>query len=472
MAISAFCVYYEHLWKYAALGAALVVAAWLACKYLAIPEKVFLPVFVAVALPSKVAVALIVDAYPVKDFKVMFEAAQDVAAGNLSIQENSYFYDWAYQTGFVLYQSVFVRLFGATTAPLQVMNAVFMTGTNLLIYLIAKRLTKSRRAGAFAATAYFFYPAPYVLASVLTNQHVATFLIMAGLYVMIAAGPEKIWPPLVGGALVALSDIMRPIGVVAVVAVCVWLGILVVRRLDVHSLKASWRGYWPPLRGLALFAGVYLCLGLTASSLVAWSGVNEQGLKNNNPAWKFAIGFNQSDYGAYSSEVADQVWGTEGRTARHNLEKRLISESLSEISKHPIRFIARKNYIMWGQQEMYTWSFDEEASLNRDAATNERWVALAEKVVKFDKGYYFLIILLAVAGLVTVMARKSVPPGTTLVALVFSVYFGIHLLIEVSPLYRYFAMPFVFILAAHSISLLPSWNTVKARLPKRRAHVA
>ena len=59
----------------------------------------------------------------------MYDAACQLARGSREYLQTDYFYNWAYQTGFVAYEALVVRLFGEGLLPLQVLNAVWMAGT-------------------------------------------------------------------------------------------------------------------------------------------------------------------------------------------------------------------------------------------------------------------------------------------------------------------------------------------------------
>src|SRR5699024_5763231 len=120
---------------------------------------------------------------PVQDFKTMYDAACQLARGSREYLQTDYFYNWAYQTGFVAYEALVVRLFGEGLLPLQVLNAVWMAGTGCLVYGIARRFLPE--TGAMAASLlYALYPGPYFLAAVLTNQHIAVFFFYLGFWLL------------------------------------------------------------------------------------------------------------------------------------------------------------------------------------------------------------------------------------------------------------------------------------------------
>ena len=94
--------------------------------------------------------------------------------------ENSFFSAWGYQIPFVYYEAFILKLFGSELA-LKLLNVAFMVVTNVLIYLIAGKCTNSR-AAFITAVLYSVYPAPVLLSSVLTNQHISLMFFMLGIY--------------------------------------------------------------------------------------------------------------------------------------------------------------------------------------------------------------------------------------------------------------------------------------------------
>ena len=146
---------------------------------------------------------------------------------------------------------------------------------------------------------YALYPAPYFLAAVLTNQHIAAFFYYLGFWMLVRRDRlSPLWA--VGAGLcLAVGNVMRPLGAVIVLALLCWtwcgcsaFGGMGVLRLGAPFLAA----------GVAYFISTELF-----DWLVRATGLNPEGLANNLPLWKFVLGFNlesggawnQADYNAY-----------------------------------------------------------------------------------------------------------------------------------------------------------------------------
>ena len=172
--------------------------------------------------------SLALQTQPVSDFARTYTAAQQLVDGSKAYLQDFYLVKWPYQTGYVIYESLFVRLFGDNLFPLQLVNAVWMGGTGVLVYLIGCQLLPRQYATAWAIL-YALYPAPYYMAAVLSNQHIGCFLYYLAIY--LAVRKTECTPLQAGlaGALTALGNVLRPEGLVFVAAFLVWRVIAAVR---------------------------------------------------------------------------------------------------------------------------------------------------------------------------------------------------------------------------------------------------
>ena len=381
---------------------------------------------------------------PVQDFDTMYSAARQLAQGSRTYLDNIYFFNWAYQSAFVAYEALIIALFGDCLFPLQLLNAVYLAGTNVLVYLIAKRFL-AEKAAMTTGVLYAIYPAPLFLAGVLTNQHLSVFLLYSALYLLLG---KELTPrrALGAGTIMALGNAMRPIGVIMMLAAVLWL-------LIRAAHKADWKHI---LYGAAVAFG-YFSIGAALSALIVINGINPEGLSNNQPMWKFVVGLNQdssgcwnhSDYAAYLSLPTQEG---------HEAMTEVVKERLSVGPAKLVDLARRKSAVMWAGNEDLYWGFGH---LDQDAAAltfpvTLSWNSLQLLLGSLDKGIYLLVFGLALVGLI-LRLRKPERCGRSLpLVLLLCGYYAVHLMVEVQSRYRYFLMPCVFLLAGISISqLLP-----------------
>ncbi len=426
---------------------ACMVALYILAGKVKLPARVFLPVLIVVSLAVKIGLALAIDARPTSDFELLYNSARQVAAGDYSFHNIQYFVNWGYQTGFVAYEALVIRLFGEGTAALMVLNCLFMTATHCIIYLTVRRLTGDDRAAAFAALLHLFYPAQYLMVSVLTNQHLSACLIWLGLYLIITSERPMRLRPAAGGLIIALGHIIRPLGIIAMAAVAAYFLLCAVTEIKTSGWRTSLGGL---IRAGSAVAA-YVLTGLLFSVIVVSSGLNPHGTGNNEPLWKFVAGLNMETGGVYGEELAYAVFDIEDPVRRHEVEREYLSRSLNAPLSKWSAFFYRKNRYMWADYESENWSFGRVASRNRSEAFNQTLEVVVPRALKADKAYYVCLLALALWAALTLLAGRRLEARVWAVMAVFLLYFGAHLLIEVQTRYRDFIIPAVCILAGYAL---------------------
>lgn len=382
---------------------------------------------------------------PVQDFATMYAAAEQLAAGSHEYLNNIYFFNWAYQSAFVAYEALVITLFGNSLFPLQLLNAFWLAGTNVLVYALSKRFLPERAAMA-AGVLYCIYPAPLFLAGVLTNQHLSVFLLYSALYLLLS---RRISPlrALGAGALIAIGNAMRPIGVIVMLAAVLWLLIRSVHRAQLRDA----------LHG-GCVAISYFLVGAALSGLIVSSGINPEGLSNNQPMWKFVVGLNQDSNGSWNRADYETYLSLPTQKG-HQAMTQAVQERLSAGPAKLAGLAWRKSAVMWAGNEDLYWGFGH-LDQGAPAISGLSWNSLQLLLGSFDKGIYLLAFGLAFLGL---LARLRSPEhcGRSLpLVLLLCGYYAVHLIVEVQSRYRYFLMPCIFILGAMTLAhLLPKERT-------------
>lgn len=382
---------------------------------------------------------------PVQDFATMHTAAEQLAAGSHEYLDNIYFFNWAYQSAFVAYEALVITLFGPSLLPLQLLNALWLAGTNVLVYQMARHFLPEK-AAMTAGVFYCVYPAPLFLAGVLTNQHLSVFLLYSALYVLLCRDVTPL-RALSAGALMALGNAMRPIGVIVMLASVLWLLIRAMHRADLRSA----------LHG-AYVAASYFMVGAALSGLIVASGINPEGLSNNQPMWKFVVGLNQDSNGSWNRDDYETYLSLPTDEA-HQAMTQAVQKRLSVGPAKLAGLAWRKSAVMWAGNEDLYWGFGH-LDPDAPAVAGLSWNSLQLLLGSLDKGIYLLAFALALAGLILRLREKERCGHSLPLVLLLCGYYAVHLIVEVQSRYRYFLMPCVFILAASALArLLPKENT-------------
>lgn len=245
---------------------------WLTLK-INLPDKLYIAVIVLLSLIPRLLFLLFIQTPITGDFLITYEAAQQAVTGDTSWLEAPFFTTWGYQIPFVYYQAFILRIFGSDLA-LKLFNVAFMVGTNILIYKIA-RVFATPNAALAGAMLYAIYPAPILLTTVLTNQHLSLMLLMLGIYFYVAR-PGR-YHALFSGVFLCLGNLIRPEGVLVIGAMI--LHMLVTMNRDKLKGKTFIREY----RSLLLIVLVYVLLNQASAFLLKATGAAPHGISNNCP---------------------------------------------------------------------------------------------------------------------------------------------------------------------------------------------
>jgi hypothetical protein len=397
--------------------------------------KFTLVLILGLAFFLRIAPILWVHTEPISDFMLMLQKARESSAGSFDWARTNtgYFSMWAYQIPFVLFQSLILRI-SPTVKAIQLVNLLFMTGTVGLIYAIAKKYF-SEVAGLIAAFLYAIYPGAIHMASVLTNQHVSLFFMMAGLTAF--SYSKRYLGFAAAGLLLGLSNLMRPEGVLIMTAL-LYVGLI--RWIESPEKKDVLQ----ILSCLAVVVAAYYFPQKGFENLMHWVGIAPNGFRIYAPEWKFVLGLDAtSEFGGYSVKHA-RILQIADSTSRKEAVKDIITASFRQCDNIP-SFFGRKIEAFWASDEAVNWST---AGLS---GTSEMfpWMNIrqyAQGIIHTEAIERTLLYLLAAIGCgIAALRRKRT--GLLFAGIVCCV-FAVYLLIEVQTRYRYSVIPFVCILAA------------------------
>lgn len=405
------------------------------------PLRAFPVLLFVLRLLIALTVILLIGAQPVQDFKTMYTAAGQMVQGSREYLNDVYFHNWAYQTGFVAYEALVLRIFGQGTLPLQIMNALWMSGTGVLVYLIGKRFLPER-AAMTASLFYALYPAPYFLAAVLTNQHIAVFFYYLAVWLLIRRERLSFPSAALAGLCIAIGNVMRPLGVVVILALLCWA----ITRLLTHG-----KGLLRESAAVCLTILLYFAVTWAFSKLTVLSGLNPAGLTNNLPLWKFLIGLNPASGGAWNQADYDYYYFLPAAQQ----EAEIKAAILQRISSGPaalLKMLWQKTRTLWASPEDLYWGFGH---LDQTDSLLGVPIATLLQAIKYaDRGVFLLASALSLPALWNGVRQKGERKTTLLLSFLLCGYFAVHLIIEVQSRYRYFLMPSLFLLAGAGLSYL------------------
>lgn len=387
------------------------------------------------ALMVRICVVIMVPTPPISDFEVLFEASQQMVAGRNDYLNNSYFHSWAYQIGFVFFQSVFLRVWN-NVMILKILNCFFSAATCVLVYKIAYEFT-SKKAAQCAALIYSFLPFPLLYITILSNQFASSFFIYFGFYILIS---KKIkWKEHIKysifAALLAFANVLRPESIIPLFATVLFL--LINSKKD--NIKRN-------LINVIILITVYYSVFNLINHLFVVSGLSPLGLVNNDPLWKFVAGFNHATHGQYSN---DDLVLLQTMSEMELIKSRLfvpVSE-LIELFNNKIKVFWCGESVSWAFSDFYQEGLPFFGTALR--ITDD--VTIAERVSKWAMIISYLLVVL---GIVKCFKTRNVNSDILLIVNQIFVTFGVYLLIEVQPRYIYHIQISVLIIAAVGIGVI------------------
>jgi len=366
----------------------------------------------------------------VYDFKTLLEASHMFANGNYTFNTWYHFSTWGYQTAFVIYQGVLLKLFHSEFL-LKLLNIIYSSILVYIVYRLGLRISKNEKSARIVSLLYMIFPLYLFLNSVLLNSHLATLLSYVGIFFIIKE-ETKYRDYLIGGLLIALGNIIRP------------EGIIIVLTLILYKLLTIKKDTWKKIAiSLMIFLSTYFVICKGTSLLVKVSNINPIGLENKDPMWKFLLGFNYESCGYYvDSDTEFQV------------DKQ---KELDEIKRRALEDIPRTGKLMVCKVDRFWLSsgLDDEMGSFNDKKINILGFEIKFNFIKniaigLNKGISVLILVLSFIGLI--VNRKNIKNEILFLLIMILITFGVYLFIEIQPRYLYFIHISLFAIATLGIN--------------------
>ena len=400
-----------------------------------IPAKWLLAGVLAVCAAIRLVYILVIPTVPETDFALLYQAARDSAQGDFrwSRVSGGYFYKWAYQIPYVLYEAAVIKVIPSMFA-LKVLNVIWMTGTAFLVYRIARRVTPEW-AALYAVFLYAVFPGTFMLSSVLTNQHISMFFLLLGIDLVVSR--PGLWGRLLGGVVLGVGNLMRPEGVIAVLAICC-CGVLFLLENPGRKNAASAAA----MLGMVLLG--YFGVQKAAEGLLYVLNIAPHGIGNHYPQWKFLLGLDTTtEYGHYSDQDFSAYLVDD--SSRWRLLREYIAQRFSSCEDLPL-FFRNKVSAFWTQPDSFAWSMNTLEST--DAVLPGVTVEGFQRIVgHVQQGMLLMMYVLTLPAAAVLWKRnRSGRLEDLLMLVILCGIFCVYLLVEVQVRYRYIIVPFLCLL--------------------------
>lgn len=428
--------------------AAAIMLVCAAALKLKVRERALLTAILTLAFALRLAYVIIIPSQPASDFMVIYRCAQWAAEGDFSWVTNgaggNYYAHWPYQIPFTLYEALILRLFNSMLA-LKAMNLLFMLGINYLIYKLAESISGARPA-LCAAFLYAVYPSAIHMSGVLTNQHISTFFLLFGLYILLSAKNRKAL--ILAGLLLGISNLMRPEGLIILAALfCCGLWYFL-QAPSKHRLGET-------ALSLVLVAVGYVLVNEGTELLLVALNIAPYGIGSAAPEWKFVLGLDFTGNGTFTSKNV-YIIDIESEALRRSETLAVIKNSWMETDNH-LQFFLGKIQTQWAEDIGSFWA----GLFVNSEGKIEQFLTDDYAVLPFlsGKGFNFYLHQLTAASYTAMwlMALKGTGAlwrdgekanRARLMTVILIGFFIVYLAIEVQARYRYELVPLLAVLAS------------------------
>lgn len=367
---------------------------------------------------------------PVSDFKTILDTAEKLKDGINIINESNYFHMWAYQTMMVVYQATILKIFNSALV-IQIIDAIFTSGICVLIYILGNKIfnTKNIKLPSFLYAIYF-YAISYT--SVMSNQHIFTFLALLAINVYISY--EKKSKYLISFTVCLMLGIANLFRTEAILIV---LALICYEILQIKNKKNISKA----ITRIVIMLVVYFTFTRFASYYVKTIGLNNNGLNNEDKLWKFVCGSDYTTNGGYSTAGIEFI-------GNKDKEIEFIKNNYNRPLKDNLIFIKNKINHFWSNEDYYLSFNNIKININ-----------VLKVIINYDKAIYIFILSCC---LVLLFTNKNLDTYYKIFILIILANFFVYLMIEIQPRYSYTVKIILFILATKG------WDIIKNKFILRK----
>lgn len=392
---------------------------------------IFLIIF---CLITKILGVLIFDIPMSLDYQTMYDASQSAIRGDFSFLNSQYFTAYGYQLGHVFYQTLMLLICN-NILFLKILNCIYATIITLLIYNIVKKFSREDIA-RITSLVYAISLYPIYLNAILGNQQLGLMLFLLGIYLLLTK-KSTIINGVIIGLLFAFGNLERPEGIIYIVTLIIY------NIVTLKNIKIILKNTLP-------IVITYFIITQLASLLLIKTGVNKVGFENNDPYWKFVLGFSYEYKGKFNTPDYDNY------AMKPELAKQAVIDRVSNVKQIP--------GLMYEKIKIQ-WLYDDLDTAFHATSTTQFSQAIVQLMITYIKVINLIILGLVFIGLIK---NKNINNINYFFIINTIVYFGVYLLIEVCARYYYNPQVNIIILSAIGMERIAKFIETKSLFKSRK----
>ena len=259
-----------------------------------------------------------INSVPTSDFRVIYECAQDLLAGDTgAFWGSGYIARFPHLTIMVLYMALMIKIFPAgNLIVMKIFSLVLGVLTIYLIYLLAREIFNSKKLGLYAAGLASVFPPLVTYVGVYCTENIAIplYLLSTYIFILVVKNKKSKYYLILSGAILSIGNLFRMVATIMIIAFGMYLIIYTKDKL------------FEKIRKIALYLIPYLAVLFMASFILQWIEVTEFHLwKGSEPKITSILkGSNLESGGRWNEEDASIV-------SKYNYDYDMIEEASKEI---------------------------------------------------------------------------------------------------------------------------------------------
>lgn len=378
---------------------------------------------------------------PDSDYATFYRVAKELREG-IPLSDPLYVALFPHILGYSTFLSLFMRIFGTGLLVPVLLNVALSLVSAGAIFYLGDRLGGLRMA-AGATLLWSLCPSQTIYNMFVLSEPLYTTLILLFLclvtwlfYAEVLPGTRAAGLGILGGLLLTGINAVRPIAVILMIALVLWLGLLHMESWREKTFRRTW------LIFLAVLIAAWMLFGsLWNSYLTQRVGQEPSSL----PGFNICVGLNSDSYGTWNIEDSTQLQeyrDTPGATAVE-IQGKFMEEARQRLLFGEIDLL----HLLGQKLRGFLWKDSVCVHYARNVLTN------TTALNALCNGFYHMTMLLAFAGAVLLLKQGDRSPLFLPMVFVIGLTLA-QLLVEVAGRYHYSIVPMFCLLSAWFISRL------------------
>lgn len=382
-----------------------------------------------------------INSMPTSDFRVIYECAQDLLAGNTeALWGSGYIARFPHLTIMVLYMALMIKIFPfSNLIAMKIFSLLLGVLTIYLIYILVNEIFNSKKLGIYSAGVASVFPPLVTYVGVYCTENIAIplYLLSTYIFILVVKNKKSKYYLILSGAILSAGNLFRMVATIMIIAFAMYLIIYTKDKL------------FEKVRKIGLYLVPYLVVLFITSFTLQWIGVTEFHLwKGSEPKVTSILkGSNLESGGRWNEEDASIV-------SKNNYDYEMIEKASKEIiierltTTQPldlVKFYLKKFAMQWNEGD-FGGTFWTKLNVQEEDISFDVSLELLQII-------YFLVMILVFLGIIN-RRKDNKDIEINLMYLILCGYGVMYLVTESQARYSLIIAWVFIILAAEGIKFL------------------